>query len=105
MRELRDEEVTALQDLAQRPPNSLLTGSALVPVLPIILTEQNLSTTHYGRHHPRHWSPADGILGLARESCRHNLGMTTLEPLHDEQGFYFRPHWLPPASANTSDPP
>jgi hypothetical protein len=33
MRELHDEEASALRDLAQHPPNTLLTGSAFNPVL------------------------------------------------------------------------
>jgi hypothetical protein len=108
MRELRDEEVSALRDLAQHPPNTLLTGSALNPVLPIVLTERNLSAEWFGEtdHHPVHWSPADGILGLAKESCRTNLGMTGLEPDSDGEHFRFRPLWSStvPAPAPDTNP-
>jgi hypothetical protein len=91
MRKLRDDETNALRDLARRPPNTLLTGSAIEPVLPIVLTERNLSATRFEENHPNHWSPADGIIGLAKESCRQNLGMTGLEPHVDGDDFYFRP--------------
>jgi hypothetical protein len=104
MRELRDDEANALRSLAQRPPNILPVGSAIEPVLPIVLTERNLSATRFEENHPNHWSPADGIVGLAKESCRQNLGMTGLEPHVDGDGFYFRPQWSPPRSPATSDP-
>jgi hypothetical protein len=64
MRELRDDETIALRGLTQRPPNTLLAGSAIEPVLPIVLTERNLSATRFEENHPNHWSPADGIIGL-----------------------------------------
>jgi len=103
MRELRDDEISALRDLAQHPPNTILTGSAIEPVLPIVLTERNLSATWSGQNHPTHWSPADGVLGLAKESCRANLGMTGLEPDPDSEEFRFRPIWSSAVPA-TADP-
>ena len=105
MRELRDDEISALRDLAHRPPNTLPSHSAIEPVLPIVLTERNLSATRYGQDHPNHWSPADGVVGLAKESCRHNLGMTGLEPHSDGEDFFFRPQWSPSIPATASDPP
>ena len=98
MRELRDDETSALRDLAQRPPRTLPEDSAIEPVLPIVLTERNLSATRFDQHHPSSWSPADGVVGLAKESCRRNLGMTGLEPDQDEEGFYLRPQWSSPAA-------
>ena len=88
MRELREDEISVLRDFAQRPPLALAEDSAIEPVLPIVLTEQNLSATRFGQHHPSSWSPADGVLGLATESCRQNLGMADLEPDQDQGGFY-----------------
>jgi hypothetical protein len=99
MRELREDETSALRDFAQRPPRTLPEDSAIEPVLPIVLTEQNLSATRFDQHCPSTWSPADGIVGLAKESCQRNLGMTGLEPAEDDEGFYFRPQWQPPSSA------
>lgn len=40
----------------------------------IVLTEKNLSATRFDQHHASGWSPAGGVLGLATESCRQNLG-------------------------------
>lgn len=105
MRDLRDDERDALRNLARQPPNSIMTGSALEPVLPIVLTGRNLSAERAQQDHPNHWSPADGVLGLAKESCRANLGMTGLEPNPDSEEFRFRPIWTPPASdASVLDP-
>jgi hypothetical protein len=103
MRELREDETSALRDFAQRPPRTLPGDSAIEPVLPIVLTERNLSATRFDQHHPSSWSPADGAVGLARESCQRNLGMTGLEPAQDDEGFYFRPQWPPPSPAAASD--
>src|SRR6266705_275729 len=65
------------RDFAQRPPRPLPEDSAIEPVLPIVLTERNLSATRFDQHHPSSWSPADGVVGLARESCQWNLPRTT----------------------------
>jgi hypothetical protein len=97
MRELREDETSALRDFAQRPFRTLPEDSAIEPVLPIVLTERNLSATRFDQHHPSSWSPADGVVGLAKESCQRNLGMTGLEPAEDDEGFYFRPQWQPPS--------
>ena len=74
-------------------------------VLPIVLTERNLSATRYDQHHPSTWSPPDGVIGLAKESCQRNLGMTGLEAAQDEEGFYFRPQWPSANPVAASDDP
>jgi hypothetical protein len=104
MRDLRDDEISALRDFAKRRPRTLPQHSRIEPILPIVLTERNMSAESYGQDHPNHWSPEDGVLGLAKGSCRQNLGMTALEPHQDQEGFYFRPQWsaLPPESADTA---
>ena len=104
MRELREDETSALRDFAQRPPRTLPGNSAIEPVLPIVLTERNLSATRFDQQHPSSWSPADGVVGLARESSERNLGMTGLESAQDEGGSYLRPQWSSPGPASTSDP-
>ncbi len=73
--------------------------------LPIVLTEQNLSATQFRQDHLTHWSPTDGVVGLAKESCRHNLGMTGLEGMQEEEGFYLRPQWSSPSPASGSASP
>lgn len=95
--DLRDEEMSALRDLAQHPSNTILTGSAIESVLPIVLTGKDLSAVWSDQNHPSHWSPADGVLGMAKQSCRVNLGMTGLEPDPDSEEFRFRPVWPSPA--------
>jgi hypothetical protein len=92
MRGLREEEIDILRNFATRPPTTLPNQSAINPVLPIVLTEKDLSI-HQFDEHPMRWSPSDGVVGLARESCRRNLGMTTLENAYDAKGFYSRPRW------------
>lgn len=105
MRDLREDEVIGLRDFAQRSPNTLPAHSSIEPVLPIVLTERNLSATRYGHDHPGHWSPADGVLGLAKESCRQNLGMTGLEAHPGGEDFYFSPQWSPgPPATSPPDP-
>jgi hypothetical protein len=92
LRQLRPEEVAALRELAQRPPTTLPSRSSIEPVLPIVLTERDLSVPEF-EGHPNQWAAGDGIVGLARESCRRNPGMTSLEDAIDNDGFYFEPRW------------
>lgn len=99
MRDLRDEEISALRGFAQRPPETLPVHPAIEAVLPIVLTERNLSATRFGSPHPASWPHGDGLVGLAWESCRQNLGMTGLEHARDSEGFYLRPQWPPSGPA------
>jgi hypothetical protein len=105
MRDLRDDEISVLRDLAHRPPLALFDDSLIESVLPIVLTERDLSATRFDQHHPSLWSPADGVLGLAAESCRRNLGMTGLDPGQDQDGLYLRPQCHPLNPAGPSEPP
>lgn len=90
--ELRQEEVEVLRTFADRPPTTLPPRSSIEPVLPIVLTEKDLSA-HQFDEHPMSWAPVDGTVGFAKESCRRNLGMTSLDTAIDANGFYFRPGW------------
>jgi hypothetical protein len=92
MRSLRDEEVAALKSVATRPFEALNSGSAIEPVLPIVLTDADLSVP-LSDQHPHHWAPADGIRGLARESCRRNLGLTATDIVFDDDGRHFQASW------------
>jgi hypothetical protein len=49
-------------------------------VLPIVLTRADLSAPLFDdAHHPTRWTqPGDGLVGLAFESCRRNLGLIEL---------------------------
>ena len=93
LRDLRQEEIGALREFASRPPNTLPTRSSIEPVLPIILTEKDLSVTQLDEQYPTRWTPGDGTVGLAKESCRRNLGMITLDDAFDASGFHFQPRW------------
>jgi hypothetical protein len=93
LRDLRQEEIDVMREFANRPPNTLPFRSSIEPVLPIVLTEQDLSATHLAEQHPMRWAPGDGVVGLAKESCRRNLGMITLENAFESGEFYFRPRW------------
>ena len=92
LRELRQEETDALRYFAHRTFDSISTRPRIEAVLPIVLTEQNLSISQWERH-PSRWAPADGVVGLAKESCRQNLGLTDLKLDRDNHGYYFRPTW------------
>ena len=92
LRDLRPEEIAALREFAHRPPRTLPARSSIEPVLPIVLTERDLSVPRFGEH-PLQWAAGDGVIGLARESCRRNLGMTGMEDAIDSDGFYFKPKW------------
>ena len=94
LRDLRQEEIDALREFANRPPSTLPFRSSIEPVLPIVLTEKDLSVTQLAEEHPMRWTPPDGVVGLAKESCRRNLGMIiTLENAFDGGEFYFQPRW------------
>jgi hypothetical protein len=93
MRDLRQEEIDGLREFANRPLNILPFRSSIEPVLPIVLTEKDLSAPQLAEQHPTRWAPVDGVVGLAKESCRRNLGMINLENAFDDGGFYFRPRW------------
>jgi hypothetical protein len=105
MRELDEDEASTIRDFARRPPCTLPDDGAIEAVLPIVLTERNLSATRYDQHHPSTWSPADGVAGLAKESCQRNLGMGGLEPAQDDEGFYLRPQWSPSGPTVAVEPP
>ena len=103
MRELREDEISALRDFAQRPPNTLpgtrLSSQSCPSFSPNGTCPQRGSASTIRVS----WSPADGVVGLAKESCQRNLGMTGLEPAQDDEGPYFRPQWQPPSPAAASD--
>jgi hypothetical protein len=78
LRELRSDEVDIIRAFADRPPKTLSFGSTVEPVLPIVLTEVDLSA-HSFEDHPMRWDPAGGTSGLAKGSCSRNLGFRDVE--------------------------
>jgi hypothetical protein len=89
---IRQEEADALRAFAQRPLNTLPTRSAVEPVLPIVLTGKDLSVPESDQH-PIRWASGYGVMRLAQESCRRNLGLATVDNAFDENGHYFHPSW------------
>jgi hypothetical protein len=92
MRELRQEEIDLLRDLSSHPPRTLPYESSIEPILPIVFTEKDLSVTEFGEN-PMRWAAGYGIVGLAKQSCMRNLGMTSIDHSQDENGFFFSPRW------------
>ena len=93
MRDLRTKELQVLQDAFAHVRKALSTGSQLLPVLPIILTTQNLSAPPHDEHHPGLWSPTDGIPGIAQELCKRNLGLESTEVERDNETWRFAAKW------------
>jgi hypothetical protein len=92
LRTLRQEEIDALREFADQSPETLPSRSSIELVLPIVLTKGDLSS-NWLEEHPRRWSPHDGLVGLARESCRRNLGMTGVQHVSEDNSIRFRPKW------------
>jgi hypothetical protein len=83
-----------LRTFAERPPLNLPIRSQSLPVLPIVFTANDLSVPYLHEGHPtKGVAGYGGILALAEQSCRRNLGLTALEDAWDDDGFYFRPRW------------
>jgi hypothetical protein len=79
LRDLRPEEKEAIREFADRPVRTLPLRSSVEPVLPIVLTEADLSVHSFDDHPMRWGGPGSGISGLARESCRRNLDLVDVE--------------------------
>lgn len=94
MRALENSEINLLRTFAERPPLNLPPRSHILPVLPIVFTANDLSVPYLHEDHPtKNMAGHEGILALAEQSCRRNLGLTTLEHAQDGNGFYLRPQW------------
>ncbi|MGH3852080.1 MAG: hypothetical protein ACRDR6_01000 [Pseudonocardiaceae bacterium] len=109
MRALGNSEVNMLRTFAERPLINLPTQPQILPVLPIIFTANDLSVPYLHDDHPtKNMAGYQGILALAEQSCRRNLGLTALEHAHDDDGLYFQPQWAEPendqAVSGPSDP-
>lgn len=94
MRTLGNSEINMLRTFAQRPPLNLPLRSQILPVLPIVFTRRDLDVPCLHDDHPtKNIAGNHGILALAEQSCRRNLGLTALEHAQDDNGSYFRPQW------------
>jgi hypothetical protein len=90
---LAPETILALRDACENMPTSL--GSLITPVLPIVLTEPNLSAPHQSEADPSSWKNAwgGGLAELAEESCRRNIGLRSVELVHKSNGYGWKFEW------------
>jgi hypothetical protein len=94
MRALKNSEINMLRTFTERPLRNLPLRSQILPVLPIVFTANDLSVPYLHESHPtKKMAGYEGILALAEQSCRRNLGLIALEHARDDDGFYFRPQW------------
>jgi hypothetical protein len=87
----QQEELTMLRGFCENPPDAIYRryrGSD--PVLPMVLSNRDVSAPEHSDEHPMSWmrqSPGRefGMIGLAIESCRRNLGLADIsyEPTTD----------------------
>jgi hypothetical protein len=74
---LTDEERTTLRSFCRNLPNPLHRDGFVIPLMPIVLTGQDLSAPPHTEQHPQAWPSLEGwrgVVDLAAESCHRNLG-------------------------------
>jgi len=72
------EEIADLRSFCEES-ESVLASSSLEPLLPIVLTGNDLSVPQYTDEHPGRWTRAGwGIANIALESCKTNLGLADI---------------------------
>ncbi len=50
-----------------------------LPLMPLLLTERDMSLPNLHNDHPWHWgTPGQGVVGIALESCKRNLGLASV---------------------------
>jgi hypothetical protein len=89
-------EVVALRGVVERGRMITTAFGAVVPRLPLVLTENELSLPWDHDEHPNKWSShgmGDGIFTTAIESCRRNLGLSELQPSPVGDGRPFSCTW------------
>jgi hypothetical protein len=89
---LAHEEVAAIRGLVERGKVITTAFGAVVPRLPLVLTDNELSLPWNDDDHPNRWAPAgmrDGVFTMAIESCKRNLGLIELQlgPADDGRPF------------------
>ncbi len=96
---LQPQEHTALRAFCENPPDTVYRRSSSVdPVMPIVLTGRDLSAPQHSDEHPMSWRrPGSegifGMVGLATESCRRNLGLAEVGHQPTTNGVSWRPRW------------
>jgi hypothetical protein len=73
-----DDEITAIRNAIIDPVETL--GHVVNPVLPIVLTRRELSAPEHHDDHPMGWAdPGSGLVTVATESCRRNIGLDSID--------------------------
>ena len=83
--QFEDDERRALRTFCERSPVEPVGGDGRIqPVLPIVFTARDLSVPDRSKEHPVSWEDGRfGLLNLAQESCRRNLGLESVDYFHD----------------------
>lgn len=75
---LTDEAIHSLRSACEHCPPTMY--GAIEPILPIVLTGENLSVHELADNHPGTWgTPGSTLSGLTVESCRRNLGLVDIK--------------------------
>ena len=86
--QFEDEELRELRTFCEQSPAIPVgNGGVLQPVLPIVFTAEDLSLPEFSDGHPASWENGRfGLLNLAQESCRRNLGLEEVKYSSTEDG-------------------
>lgn len=67
-----------LRSAVEREKSTVSHGYQRLPLMPLLLTERDMSLPNHHEDHPWRWgAPAEGIFGTAIESCKRNLGLVS----------------------------
>jgi hypothetical protein len=75
-----DQEVIDIRSVSQQVASGRR-GSSINPLLPLVLTESDLSLPYGHEKGLDRWDSRFNIFGLAEESCRKNIGLTGVRPI------------------------
>jgi hypothetical protein len=91
LRELRSEEVEIMREFASAPKETLADRSHAI--LPIVLTEADLSVHRFDDHPMRWGTPGGGLADLAKESCSRHLGLVDVNVARDGDSWRYQSVW------------
>ena len=79
---LNDGELSALRAFCEQAPADFVwPRSSAAPVMPLVLTAQDLSLPQTHPDHPASWLRGGELFDVAVESCRRNLGLRRWDPI------------------------
>jgi hypothetical protein len=99
---LSRDEILALRNYCEQAKELLHPNGSMTPLaLPIVLTWQELSVSHFDDKHPLKWSdPGRGLSAVALASCKQNLGMRAVRLVQSEGKLNYAFEWDEPPSGN-----